>query len=193
MVQTSSKNITLASFLILPETKPASEYINGEIIQKPMAQGKHSTIQGEMVSTINLTVKPKRIARAYPELRCTFGERSIVPDVSVFTWQRIPRDENGQVANVFKAAPDWTIEILSPDQRQTKVTKNILHCLNYETQMGWLIDPEEQTVFVYIRNQQPVMLDELEALLPVPDFASELRLTVGDLFAWLLEIKLSRQ
>ncbi|MHC5732879.1 MAG: Uma2 family endonuclease, partial [Nostoc sp.] len=66
-------------------------------------------------------------------------------------------------------------------------TKNILHCLNYETQMGWLIDPEEQTVFVYIRNQQPVMLDELEALLPVPDFASELRLTVGDLFGWLLE------
>ncbi|MEH1840371.1 MAG: Uma2 family endonuclease [Nostoc sp.] len=187
MLRTSSKNITLAEFLILPETKPASEYIDSQIIQKPMAQGKHSTIQGEMVSTINLTVKPKRIARAYPELRCTFGGRSIVPDVSVFTWQRIPRDENGQVANVFKAAPDWTIEILSPDQRQTKVTKNILHCLNYETQMGWLIDPEEQTVFVYIRNQQPIMLDELEALLPVPDFASELRLTVGNLFCWLLE------
>ncbi|MEH1844736.1 MAG: Uma2 family endonuclease [Nostoc sp.] len=187
MVRTPSKNITLAEFLMLPETKPASEYIDGKIIEKPMPQGKHSTIQGEMVSNINSTVKPKRIARAFPELRCTFGGRSIVPDVSVFIWQRIPRDENGQVANVFQAAPDWTIEILSPDQRQTKVTKNILHCLNYETQMGWLIDPEEQTVFVYIRNQQPIMLDELEALLPVPDFASELRLTVGDLFGWLLE------
>jgi Uma2 family endonuclease len=59
--------------------------------------------------------------------------------------------------------------------------------VNYETQMGWLIDPEEQTVFVYIRNQQPITLDEPEALLPVPDFASELRLTLGDLFGWLLE------
>ncbi|MFN6482430.1 MULTISPECIES: Uma2 family endonuclease [unclassified Nostoc] len=187
MVRTPSKNITLAEFLMLPETKPANEYIDGEIIQKPMPQGKHSTIRGEMISTISSIVKPKRIARAFPELRCTFGGRSIVPDVSVFTWQRIPCDENGEVANVFQAAPDWTIEILSPDQRQTKVTKNILHCLNYETQMGWLIDPEEQTVFVYIRNQQPVMLDELEALLPLPDFASELRLTVGDLFGWLLQ------
>ncbi|MBD2566231.1 MULTISPECIES: Uma2 family endonuclease [Nostoc] len=187
MVRTPSKSITLASFLKLPETKPAGEYIDGQIIQKPMPQGKHSTIRGEMISTISSIVKPKRIARAFPELRCTFGGRSIVPDVSVFTWQRIPRDENGEVANVFQAAPDWTIKILSPDQRQTKVTKNILHCLNYETQMGWLIDPEEQTIFVYIRNQQPVMLDELEALLPVPDFASELRLTVGDLFGWLLE------
>ena len=187
MVQTRSKNITLAEFLKLQETKPASEYIDSQIIQKPMPQGKHSIIQSEMVSTINLTVKPKRIARAFPELRCIFGGRSIVPDVSVFTWQRIPRDENGEVANVFQAAPDWTIDILSPDQRQTKVTKNILHCLNYKTQMGWLIDPEEQTVFVYIRNQQAIMLDELEALLPVPDFASELRLKIGDLFGWLLE------
>ncbi|MEH2149652.1 Uma2 family endonuclease [Nostoc sp.] len=187
MVRTPSKNITLAELLMLPEAKPASEYINDEIIQKPMPQGKHSTIRGEMISTINSIVKPNRIARAFPELRCTFGGRSIVPDISVFTWQRIPRDENGQVANLFQAAPDWTIEILSPDQRQTKVTKNILHCLNYETQMGWLIDPEEQTIFMYIRNQQPIMLDELEALLPVPDFANELRLTVGDLFGWLLE------
>ncbi|MDZ8140233.1 MAG: Uma2 family endonuclease [Nostoc sp. DedQUE04] len=187
MVRTPSKNITLAEFLMLPETKPANEYIDGQIIQKPMAQGENSTIQGELIIFINAVLKPQKVARAYLELRCTFGGRSIVPDVAVFTWERIPRKENGRVANLFSAAPDWTIEILSPDQRQTKVTKNILHCLNYETQMGWLIDPEEQTVFVYIRNQQPVMLDEQEALLPVPDFASELRLTVGDLFGWLLE------
>jgi Uma2 family endonuclease len=152
-----------------------------------MPQGKNSTIQGELVTAINTVVKPQRIARAFPELRCTFGGRSIVPDVAVFTWGRIPRDENGEIANVFQAAPDWVIEILSPDQSQTKVIKNILHCLEYETQMGWLIDPEEQSIFVYLRNQQPVVLDEAEALLPVPEFASELKLTVGDLFGWLLE------
>lgn len=187
MVQTLFKSITLEEFLRLPETKPATEYINGQIIQKPMPQGKHSTIQGELVTAINTVVKPQRIARAFPELRCTFGGRSIVPDVAVFTWGRIPRDENGEIANVFQAAPDWVIEILSPDQSQTKVIKNILHCLEYETQMGWLIDPEEQSVFVYLRNQQLVVLDEAEALLPVPEFASELKLTVGDLFGWLLE------
>ncbi len=187
MVRTPSKPLTLNEFLKLPETEPATEYIDGQIIQKPMPQGKHSTIQGELVTAINTVVKPQRIARAFPELRCTFGGRSIVPDVAVFTWGRIPRDENGEIANVFQAAPDWVIEILSPDQSQTKVIKNILHCLEYETQMGWLIDPEEQSVFVYLRNQQPVVLDEAEALLPVPEFASELKLTVGHLFGWLLE------
>ena len=187
MVQTPSKPVTLEEFLRLPETKPASEYINGQIIQKPMPQGKHSTIQGELVTTINAVMKPQRIARAFPELRCTFGGRSTVPDVSVFVWNRIPRDENGAIANVFRLAPDWTVEILSPDQSQTKVTKNILHCLKYETQMGWLIDPEEQTVFVYRAKQQPEVFDEPEQQLPVPSFASEVRLSVGELFGWLLE------
>ncbi len=37
MVQTPSKILTLEEFLKLPETEPASEYINGHIIQKPMS------------------------------------------------------------------------------------------------------------------------------------------------------------
>jgi Uma2 family endonuclease len=58
-----------------------------------MPQGKHSRIQGEFVPTINGVVKPKKIACAFPELRCTFGGRSTVPDVVVFVWSRIPSDE----------------------------------------------------------------------------------------------------
>ncbi len=186
MVQAPPKTPQLEEFLQLPETKPASEYIDGHIIQKPMPQGKHSTVQGELVPAINVVVKPQHIARAFPELRCTFGGRSTVPDIAVFVWSRIPRDENGEVANTFSIAPDWTIEILSPKQNQTKVTKNILHCLNHGTQTGWLIDPDERTVFVYRPKQQTEVFDEPDVLLHVPSFASELKLTVRDLFAWLL-------
>jgi Uma2 family endonuclease len=187
MVQTPAQSITLEEFLKLPETEPASEYVDGQVIQKPMPQGKHSVVQGELVPAINTVLKPQRIARAFPELRCTFGGRSIVPDVSVFIWDRIPRDRNGEVANTFQAAPDWTIEILSPDQSQTKVTKNILHCLRYETQMGWLIDPDEQTVFVYFPDRQTQVFDLQTEILPVPDFAIAVKLTVGDLFGWLID------
>ncbi|MFN9176216.1 MAG: Uma2 family endonuclease [Synechocystis sp.] len=187
MLQAPSEILTLAEFLQLPDTKPAREYIDGQIIQKPMPQGKHSVIQGELVPAINGVVKSKQIARAFPELRCTFGGRSTVPDIAVFVWNRIPRDENGAVANTFLAAPDWTIEILSPDQNQTKVTKNILHCLRNGTDMGWLIDPAEETVFIYRPHQEPEVLDEQNELLIVPSFASELKLTIKDMFAWLME------
>ena len=91
-----------------------------------------------------------------------------------------------QIANAFSLAPDWTIEILSPDQSQTKVTKNILHCLKHGTQIGWLIDPDEKTVLVYRPKQEIEVFDEPDALISVPSFVNELNLTVKDLFAWLV-------
>ncbi|MGB7413276.1 MAG: Uma2 family endonuclease [Thermosynechococcaceae cyanobacterium] len=187
MIQTPQKTITLEAFLARPETEPASEYIDGVIIQKPMPQGKHSVIQGELVSTLNNIIKAPRIARAFPELRCSFGGHSTVPDIAVMLWNRIPRDVSGEVANVFPIAPDWAIEILSPGQSQTKVTKNILHCLQHGTQMGWLIDPAEQLVFVFYPEQQPIFYEDLEAPLPVPQFAQDFNLAVGELFGWLRE------
>jgi Uma2 family endonuclease len=109
MVQAPTKPLTLEEFLQLPETKPASEYINGQIIEKPMPQGKHSKLQGKSVTVINGIAESERIALALPELRCTFDGRSIIPDVAVFTWNRIPLDENGDIANVFASYPDWII------------------------------------------------------------------------------------
>ncbi len=187
MVKTSTKRLTLDEFLKLPETRPASEFIDGQIIQKPMPEGKHSTIQGDFVSAVNGVLKPQHIARAYPELRCTFGGRSVVPDVTVFTWERIPRDPNGKVSNTFTIAPDWTIEILSPDQSQTKVVLNILHCLAHSTQMGWLIDPDEELVFVYFADHTLAVFQEPNDRVPVPAFAQSFSLTVGQLFSWLEE------
>ncbi|NJL86985.1 MAG: Uma2 family endonuclease [Leptolyngbyaceae cyanobacterium SM1_1_3] len=187
MVQISTKPLTLEEFLQMPGTEPASEYIDGLIIQKPMPQGENSVVQTELAPAINLVVKPKQIARAFTELRCTFGGRSTVPDIAVFLWDRIPRRENGGIANVFSVAPDWTIEILSPDQSQTKVTKNILHCLKYGTQMGWLIDPEERSVFVYLPDQPTTVYDEPRTRLSVPEFAKDFNLTVEGLFSWLME------
>lgn len=149
MVQVWTQLLTLAQFLQLPETESASEYIDGQICQKPIPLGKHSTLQGELVTVVNAVVKPQRMAWAFPELRCTFGGRSIVSDIAVFTWSRIPLDETGDIANVFAVHSDWTIEILSPAQSQTQVTSNILHGLNSGSSMGWLIEPEEKSVFAF--------------------------------------------
>jgi Uma2 family endonuclease len=185
MVRSPIKVMTLAEFLLLPEIKPANEFIDGQITQKPMPQGKHSLIQSELTANINAAFKPQRLIRAFSELRCNFGGRSTVPDVTVFTSDRIPRDENGDIANVFGIAPDWTIEILSPDQSRTKVTKNILHCLQYGTNMGWLIDPAERSVFVYSSDRSTQVFDEEIDVLSVPGFAKDFHLTLGDLFGWL--------
>ena len=187
MVPTIIKKVSLSEFLQLPETEPPREYIDGEIIPKPMPQGEHSAIQTELASAINSALKSQRIARAFNELRCTFGGRSIIPDLAVFSWERIPRKENGSIANLFEIAPDWTIEILSPDQNQTKVTKNILHCLKYNSKMGWLIDPEERSVFIYSLDRPSDVIERAEQILPVPEFARNFNITLEELFNWLLD------
>ena len=185
MVQIPAKPITLDEFLRLPETKPASEYVDGQIIQKPMPQGKHSRLQQKLISAINAVTEDAQIALALPELRCTFGGRSTVPDIAVFRWSRLAVDEDGEIANTFSTHPDWTIEILSPDQSSTRVTSNILHSLDHGCQLGWLIDPDEQIVQIYTSDKRLISLESADEALLVLDFANQLQLTVGQLFRWL--------
>ena len=193
MVATPVKNLTLESFLALPETKPASEYIDGKIVQKPMPQGKHSLLRMKLLTFINSILMEAKIAIAFPELRCTFGGRSIVPDVVVLKNENIPKDDDGEVSNVVTIAPDWVIEILSPDQSTTKVIKNILHCLDNGTEVGWLIDPAEKMILVYQPDRQVQVVDILEDELIVPEFARfslgeatpTIKLKAGEIFNWL--------
>lgn len=123
-------------FLKLPETKPASEYFNSKVSQKPMPRGEHSTLQSSLVTAINKIAKPQKIAYAFPELSCTFQGRSIVPDIAVFEWQRIPLDAKGRIANKFEISPDWIIEILSPEQSANRVIRKITFSIQNGAKLG---------------------------------------------------------
>jgi Uma2 family endonuclease len=183
MSATTTQPLTWEEFQKLPETKPASEYINGEIIQKPMPKGRHSRLQGKICATVNQVTEEQKIAYAFPELRCSFAERSIVPDVAVFQWQRIPFTADNQVPDNFELPPDWTIEILSPEQKPNKVIGNILHCLKYGSRLGWFIDPDDLSILVFLPGQQPVLLQGEDLLPTLPEI--ELALTVNQVFGWL--------
>jgi Uma2 family endonuclease len=183
MVQLSAK-LSLSEFLELPETKPASDYINGEIYQKPMPQGEHSSVQTDLASAINQISKPKKIARAFTELRCTFGGISIVPDIAVFEWARIPKDEKGRIANRFEIAPDWVIEILSPEQSASRVIKKIVLALNHGTKLGWFIDPGDECVTIFAPNCTPVVKSGEESLTMLTVLA-DWQFSVNDLFECL--------
>ncbi|MBW4578445.1 MAG: Uma2 family endonuclease [Tildeniella nuda ZEHNDER 1965/U140] len=187
MTIAAQQPITLEEFLKLPETKPASEYINGAIIQKPMPKTRHSRLQARLISTINEEVEEKQIAYAFPELRCTFGGRSIIPDLAILTWSKIGLDTGGELLEDVFIAPDWTIEILSPEQGSNRVTGNILHCLQHGCSLGWLIDPGDRSILAFLPKQEPVLYEGNDRL-PVLK-AVNLELTVGQIFGWL---KMSR-
>lgn len=181
--QAKVPSMTLQAFLAMPETKPASEFIDGEIIQKPMPKGRHSRLQASLTTAINQATEPERIALAFPELRCAFGTRAIVPDVAVFTWERIPFTAEGDIPDDFELAPDWVVEILSPDQSPIRVIDNILYALRAGCRLGWLMSPTEQSVLIFLPGQQAEVLKG-DARLPVlPEMPLEL--TAIALFNWL--------
>lgn len=175
---------SLAEFLTLPETKPASEYINGQIRPKPIPQGKHSTLQGRLTAEINRVGQPERRAYAFPELRCSFGDRSLVPDIAVFRWRNIPTNENGEIQDRFNVAPDWAIAILSPEQSPPRVIETILFSLQNGSQLGWLIAPDDDSVTVF-HPDKLAEFKEQDDLLPVLDAIGDRQLTAAELFAWL--------
>lgn len=179
----SIPKVTLSEFCKLSyiDESPAWEYINGEVIQKKMGGGKHSLLQKRLVANIDATGSDYE---AFPELRCSFDNRSVVPDVAIVASDKIPVDENGDIISTgINFAPTWVIEIFSPDQSQTKVTGNILHCLKNGSELGWLIDPSERSIIVYQPNSLPSILTASDTL-PVIS-GMNLTLCVDDVFAWL--------
>ncbi|TAG16256.1 MAG: Uma2 family endonuclease [Oscillatoriales cyanobacterium] len=174
MVVATKSTISLAEFLQLPETKPASEYTDGQIYQKPMPQGKHSKLQSELLLTISEVGEPQKLVCALPELCCTFADWSIVPDIAVF----------GEIANRFEIPPDWIIEILSPDQSPNQVIKKIIFSINHGTKLGWFADPSDKSVIVFQPNQLPEVKSDTD-ILSVLSVLGDWQLSAAELFNWL--------
>ena len=177
MTSTAVTPITLEEFSQLAnlEESPAWELLDQSIVQKPMPTIDHSRLQKRLVAAIDQANGPYE---AFPELRCVLTQQSIVPDVVVISPTQIPK-QNAPVSG----APDWLIEILSPDQSTTKLIAKIQTCLQEGTQLGWLIDSQEKIVMVF-QPHQPLQLMTAEESLPVlPNL--DLQLTPTLIFAWI--------
>uniref|UniRef100_B8HP66 Putative restriction endonuclease domain-containing protein n=1 Tax=Cyanothece sp. (strain PCC 7425 / ATCC 29141) TaxID=395961 RepID=B8HP66_CYAP4 len=126
--------LSLEDFLKLPnlEDSPAWEYVDGIVIQKPISKTRNSILQKRLLTEVDSQTGDYT---ALPELRCTFGGQSIVPDIAVIAWHRINLNEVGEPEDDFTEAPDWTIEILSPDQ---KVIEGVRLTLTAQQIFAWL-------------------------------------------------------
>ncbi|HLO47624.1 MAG TPA: Uma2 family endonuclease [Kamptonema sp.] len=69
---------------------------------------------------------------------------SPVPDIAIIACDRIS-DADGP----FYGAPDWLIEIRSPDRSTLDLQNKILYCLSNGTQLAWLIDLFCQQIWVW--------------------------------------------
>ncbi len=177
----SPAQIALEDFFKLPylEESPAWEYVDGIALQKPMPKTRHSILQKRLLDAVDDNSDEYT---TLPELRCTFGGRSVVPDVAVIAWERIQINEVGPEDD-FTEAPDWTIEILFPDQKATRVIDNILYCLRHGSKLGWMLDPDDYSILIFSPHQEPEVCRGARQLMVLEGI--ELVLTAEQVFAWL--------
>lgn len=168
------KRTPLSEFLSQPniEDSPAWELVNGRAKQKPMPTLFHSRLQFNLVNYINQNTE---LFEAVQELRCIVPPYSPVPDISIIASVRLT-DQNGPL----QGAPDWLIEILSPDQSTLNLQNKILHCLGNGTELAWLIDMTRQQIWVWQGDDLPRICSGEDTL---PNLGQIPELTVREVMA----------
>jgi Uma2 family endonuclease len=151
------QGLTLKEFLRLPEQEPALEYLNGVVTQKVTPMWEHAALQLECGEYLNRLFRPSKIARAFTELRSTHADASLVPDVSLHRWDRIPRNAAGKIASRFQIPPDVAIEIWSPGQSMRKLAEKCEWFINNGSLLVLLIDYRRETIREFRPGAPPVV------------------------------------
>ena len=69
----TTTRLSLDEFLARPDTKPASEWVCGEVSRKPMRDSAHAAMQSYFIVLLFQYLARTRLGRAGPEWRCIFG------------------------------------------------------------------------------------------------------------------------
>ncbi len=180
------EGLTLEEFLRTPgiDEPPYQEYIDGRVEVKVSPQKKHGIIQVDLCGYFNQFAKPRKLGRAFPELRCTFAGRSILPDVTFLLMEHIPLDERGEPIDETLIPPDIHVEIISPDKKLKKSREKLIHSTSHGCPLGWLIHPSARWIEVYRPGQAPERFSEDDVLEGEPVLEG-FRLPVSAVFGWL--------
>jgi Uma2 family endonuclease len=151
--------------------KPACEYRDGVLTQKPMPTYKHSHSQFR----INLLLyKHCPDFEASPELSVRLNEnRFLVPDVAVQRKDRIQQPYPTEPIHLC-------IEILSPEDRLSEVIGKAEEYHAWGVEMVWIVDPVNNAAWEFSRNR-PLHEVPLDGALTAPEIA----IPLAELFSGL--------
>ncbi len=171
-------------FVMLPENRDRNfEFIAGEIVEV-VSNNKSSRKAAKLIIYVGSHILTHHLGRmtGADGGYVVFGE-DYIPDAAFMSYARQPISPDVAYNPV---APDLAIEVLSPgnvgshDERE-KMLRKIGNYLAAGTVL-WLVDPEQETLDVYIPNQPRKTLrvgDTLEGGEVLPGF----QLAVADIFS----------
>jgi Uma2 family endonuclease len=136
--------------IVLPEAKPALEWVNGRALQKVSPQRKHAVAQARFCGALDAWAceRGSGVVGTEWEFRIAPpGEvrRPLVPDVAYLSYDRVPFEDE-EAADIPRVAPDAAVEVLSPLDRRRDVDEKIRVYLAAGTSVIFLVDTKNETV-----------------------------------------------
>jgi Uma2 family endonuclease len=123
---------------------PDCDYVDGEVLERNMAERDHSELQGELLFFFR-GHRQDWHTYAFIEQRIQVGPtRFRIPDVCVYLER--PKEQ------VFVTPPFICIEILSPEDRLERIQDRINDYLNLGVLHVWVIDPRNRRVWAYTKD-----------------------------------------
>jgi Uma2 family endonuclease len=138
----------------IPETKPATELIDGRLVRKMSPKRRHQEL--EMRWTLALRAWGGDSADALPEWRYEFRApghsfASLVPDIAYLSKESL--EALGAAASEKPPrAPDIAAEILSAGESERHLTWKIGAYLAAGTRVVFVVDPPKRTVIAHARD-----------------------------------------
>ena len=136
--------------IVLPETKPATEWVNGRALQKVSPQRRHALAQGVFIARLYEWAMREGTGRVGTEWEFRVappGEarRPLVPDVAYLSYATVPYETPAE-ADIPRVAPDVVAEIRSPGDRAADVEEKVRVYLAAGTKVVFLVDTEAHKV-----------------------------------------------
>jgi Uma2 family endonuclease len=125
---------------------PDCEYVDGEVLERNMGEPDHAGLQG-LIAWWLLSRRKELGIYVFPEMRVQVAPtRFRVPDIAVTT-----RRVKGRV---LREPPVLCIEVLSPEDRASRVQIRIDDYLNFGVSHVWVIDPPKRLAWSYTREER---------------------------------------
>jgi len=136
----------------VPETEPATEWVNGRALQKVSPKRAHALAQGAFAMALGIWAREHGAGTVGPEWRFAVEppsevRRPLVPDVAFLSYKRMPYAKQ-LVTEVPRIAPDVVVEILSPGDRKKDIEEKTRVYLRAGTSVVFLVDPKLRNVTV---------------------------------------------
>ena len=147
--------------IVLPETKPETEWILGRPVRKASPKRRHAVLQGALAAALSAWAGDR--AQIGTEWRFRIappGEirRPLVPDVSL-VWNERLRDLDDDDVELPPFAPDVAVEIRSPGDRPRHLAHKIAVYLAGGASLVIVVDPSNRTVALHDAAGTTVLRD----------------------------------